>query len=171
MPLFNTIIQSWDTAIKTGEGRDFSVCTIWGITDQGYYLLEVVRKRLEYPDLKRMAITLAHKGKPNAILIEDKASGQMLLQDMQREGGFPVIAIRPHLDKIIRFAAVTPLFEAGRVYLPHPSPGNAAWLADYEAELLGFPHTTHDDQVDSTSQFLNWVRQRQWGDMLRIRNI
>lgn len=163
---FSTIVQSWDTAIKTGEGRDFSVCTVWGIVEQGYYLLDVFREQLEYPDLKRTAISLAKEWNPHAILIEDKASGQMLLQDMRREGSFPVIPIHPLQDKVTRFAGVTPLFEAGRVYLPHHT-AETAWLAEYEAELLGFPHARHDDQVDATGQFLHWARQRQSGARIR----
>lgn len=163
---YTTLVQSWDTAIKTGEGKDYSVCTIWGMDMQNYYLLAVFRKRLEYPDLKRMALSLAQEWKPHAILIEDKASGQMLVQDMQREGNFPVIPIHPQHDKVTRFAGVTPLFEAGRVHLPHHNP-DTAWLADYEAELFGFPHIPHDDQVDATSQFLHWARQRYNGPRIR----
>lgn len=170
MKYLDNLIQSWDTAIKLGAGRDYSVCTIWGVDGQSYCLLDVFRERLEYPDLKRMAIQLAESWQPNAILIEDKASGQMLLQDMRREGRFPVIPIRPVQDKVTRFAGVTPLFEAGRVFLPHHGQGHP-WLAEYEAELLGFPNTRHDDQVDSTSQFLNWMRQHEWGDTVRVRQV
>ena len=91
---------------------------------------------------------------PDAILIEDKASGQQLLQDLRRETQLPIIAINPEADKITRFAACSALIEAGRVYLPT----QAAWLTDYEAEILTFPNAAHDDQVDSTSQFLNWMK-------------
>jgi len=78
------------------------------------------------------------------------------LQDLRLATKFPLIAINPNADKITRFARVTTMFEAGKIYLPK----RAAWLADYESQLLGFPNITHDDMVDSTSQFLNWVRQR-----------
>jgi predicted phage terminase large subunit-like protein len=150
------IVQSWDTAIKSGSGNDYSVCTTWVETENAYYLLDVVALRLEYPALKSTCIALAEKWEPNTILIEDKASGQSLLQDLRLAKKFPVIAITPNADKITRFARVTTLFEGGKIYLPK----QAAWLADYEAELLGFPNITHDDMVDSTSQFLNWARQR-----------
>lgn len=148
-------IQSWDTAIKSGNGNDYSVCTTWAVADEGYYLIDVVALKLEYPALKRMCAELAEKFRPSAILIEDKASGQSLLQDM-RATKLPVIAINPNADKITRFARVTPLFEAGKIFLPH----RASWLADYEMQLFGFPNAAHDDMIDSTSQFLNWVKGR-----------
>lgn len=150
------IIQSWDTAIKSGLGNDYSVCTSWAITDDAYYLLDVFAHRMEYPALKKNCIALAEKWQPNAILIEDKASGQSLIQDLRLSSKLPVLPISPTSDKITRFARVTPLFESGKIFLPQ----NAPWLADYEAQLLGFPNITHDDMVDSTSQFLNWVRNK-----------
>jgi predicted phage terminase large subunit-like protein len=150
------IYQSWDTAIKAGSNNDFSVCTTWGEVDNGLYLLDVFARKMEYPELKRSLISLAQKWQPEALLIEDKASGQSLLQDLRKETKLPALAVQATKDKVSRFAAVTALIEAGRVWLPQ----NATWLTDYENEILGFPNYAHDDMVDSTSQFLNWVRNR-----------
>ena len=151
---FKSITQSWDTAIKSGGKNDFSVCTTWGETESNYYLVDVRRFRQEYPDLKRSVINLAEKYKPDAILIEDKASGQSLLQDLKRESKLPAIPIIPREDKVTRMSSSSPLIESGKVLLPEQED----WLADYESELFSFPFAHHDDQVDSTSQFLGWTK-------------
>lgn len=157
------ISQSWDTAIKLGGGNDYSACTTWMETKSGYYLLDVVALRLEYPALKSKCIALAKKWNPKAILIEDKGSGQSLLQDLRASTKLPLIAINPKGDKITRFARVTTLFEAGRIYLPD----QATWLEDYETQLFSFPNIPHDDMVDSTSQYLNRIRDKRNGPRVR----
>lgn len=153
-PDFITIVQSWDTAYKDKQLNDPSVCTTWGETTHGYYLLDVWRKRVKYPDLKRTAIALAGKWNPSAILIEDKASGQSLIQDLQTETAFPIITIAPNGDKLTRASIVSPTIEAGRCYLP----ANAPWLHDFTMELITFPKGETDDQVDSVTQFFNWKK-------------
>ncbi len=160
------IIQSWDTAIKTGAGNDYSVCTTWAETDAGYYLLDCWRERAEYPDLKRRVVSLAECHKADAVLMEDKASGQSLLQDLKRETKLPLIAVMPFKDKITRMASVSALFEAGKIHLPE----YAAWLPDFEAELFSFPGGAHDDQCDSVSQFLMWARGKH-AEKWRIRRL
>jgi predicted phage terminase large subunit-like protein len=150
---FNDIYLSFDTAIKSGANNDPTVCTVWGKYENNYYLLEVIRKWLEYPELKRQSIDLIRKWKPLHVLIEDKGSGQALVQDLKRETGHSIIAIGVKSDKITRFASITPLFESGRIFLK----SNEDWLFDYKNELLTFPNGIHDDQVDSTSQFLGWI--------------
>jgi len=75
---------------------------------------------------------------------------------LRRETKLAIIPINPKNDKVSRFAAITALIEAGRVFLPD----NANWLVDYETEVMGFPNAPHDDMVDSTSQFLNWIRSK-----------
>lgn len=163
----NTIYQSWDTAIKCGNNNDQSVCTTWEDRHGLYYLLDVFCIKAEYPDLKRSILSLANKWQPIAILIEDKASGQSLIQDIKQESDLRIIAINPVQDKISRFAAVTAIIEAGKVFLPQ----NAPWLADYESQITNFPHAPHDDMVDSTSQFLNWVRSRQSSSKPSMRSL
>lgn len=150
------IVQSWDTAVKTGSHNDPSVCTTWKVADNRYYLLDVLVRQMEYPTLKHTVISHAEHWKPHSILIEDKASGQSLLQDLRIHTALPALAIQPISDKISRFAAVTAMIESGRVFLPHTAP----WLPAFEAELLAFPNAPHDDQVDSTSQFLQWMRKK-----------
>jgi len=151
------IHQSWDCAFKVGDTADYSVCTTWLTTANCMYLLDVHRERLNFPDLKNMVISLYDRYTPRAVIIEDKAAGHSLIQQLQVETHLPVLSFCPREDKITRFVTSTPLFEAGRVYLPYAAP----WLAEYELEMMNFPHSKHDDQVDSTAQFLNWIRKRQ----------
>jgi predicted phage terminase large subunit-like protein len=112
--------------------------------------------RLEYPALKRFIVSHAARYNPEAVLIEDKASGQSLLQDLRQESALPVIPIGATADKLTRLVRVTPMMEAGRVALPQFAP----WLAAFEAEFFAFPTAAHDDQVDAVSHYLNWVRGR-----------
>jgi predicted phage terminase large subunit-like protein len=149
-------IHSWDTAQKPGELNDPSVLTVWrlGRGVSGYYLQDVWRKQVDYPTLKRTVQAYAERDKPAAILIEDKSSGQSLIQDLRNSTSLPIIAIEPLGDKTFRANEVSAMVEAGLVHLPELAP----WLVDYEGEFFGFPLSTHDDQVDSTTQFLKWVR-------------
>ena len=154
---FGRIIQSWDTANKAAELNDFSVCTTWGVNDENFYLLDVFRQRLNYPDLRRAALDLASRFKVDTIVIEDKASGTQLIQDLERERHFGIHGYRPppNTDKLVRLHMQTTFFENGNVFLPRSAP----WLADYVAELTGFPGTKFDDQVDSTTQALAYLRE------------
>jgi predicted phage terminase large subunit-like protein len=150
-------IQSWDTAIKAGEGNDFSVGLTWKITKDHFVLEEMQRAALEYPELKKLIIEQAEKYQPQVILIEDKASGQSLIQELKNLTRLPIIGINPKGDKTQRLLRVIGLFEAGKILLPQAAP----WLADYERELLSFPDAAHDDMVDATTQFLNWALARE----------
>ncbi len=160
---FLRVIQSWDTAYKPEQVNDPSVCTTWGETRQGWYLLDVFRERMEYPALKRAAASLYEAWRPQGVLIEDKGSGQSLIQELRQGVGvgktkvrIPVIPIDTKgINKVDRLIAVSSLFEAGMVYLPEVSP----WTLDYEIEMTIFPLAPHDDQVDSTSQFLKWAHE------------
>jgi predicted phage terminase large subunit-like protein len=149
-------VHSWDTAQKEGQLNDYSALTAWqlGRGAPGYYLREAFRERMEYPSLKRTVKNYAERDRPVAILIEDKGSGSSLIQELRRDTSLPIIAILPEQSKTFRAAEVSPTAEAGRVILPESAP----WLADYEGELFAFPLATHDDQVDSTTQFLRWVQ-------------
>lgn len=148
------IIQSWDTGIKAGAVHDASACATFVQHEGMHSLIDVTQVRLEYPELKRLIVAHAQRFNPEAILMEDKASGQSLLQDLKRETQLPLVAQMPKGDKLSRLVRVSPLIEAGRVALPKEQ----AWLADFEAQLLAFPHAAHDDMVDAFSQYLNWVR-------------
>jgi predicted phage terminase large subunit-like protein len=148
------IVQSWDTAIKAGAEHDASACLTFAEHEGISYLIEARTLRAEYPELKREVLAQAGRFSPHAVLIEDKASGQQLLQDLKRETHLPVIATRPVSDKVTRFAAVSAMIEAGRVKLP----GHAPWLHAFEAEVLAFPGGRHDDQVDALTHYLDWLR-------------
>jgi predicted phage terminase large subunit-like protein len=148
-------LQSWDTANKNGALNDFSVCTTWGVRDGYFYLLDVHRRRYDYPALKRAAVELSAKFKPTKLLIEDKSSGSSLIQELRAVGVFRIepYVPPPGSDKGFRFAALAIHFEAGRVLVPR----QAAWLDEYVLEITGFPGTKYDDQVDSTSQALEFL--------------
>jgi predicted phage terminase large subunit-like protein len=153
---FDQIVQSWDTANKPTELSDYSVCTTWGIKDQRLYLLHVLRKRMDYPSLKRAVREQWQAHGATVVLIEDKASGTQLIQELIEEGLQAVTRYKPDGDKQMRLHAQTGAIENGFVYLP----GEAHWLAEYLHELTTFPNSKYDDQVDSTSQALAWTKQR-----------
>lgn len=153
-PVFQRRIQSWDTAFKDKSQNDYSVCTTWGEAKNGYYLLGVWRDKVEFPELKRVAVALYERDVPDLVLVEDKASGQSLVQELQRNTRIPVLPVKVDANKVARANSVTPLIEAGKVLLPE----NAPWLFDYIEELSAFPNAIHDDQVDSTTQALSYMR-------------
>jgi predicted phage terminase large subunit-like protein len=153
---FTRVVQSWDTAFKKGAENDYSVCTTWGVAENGYYLLHLWRDRVEFPELKRVLASLAEQWNPDAILVEDRASGQSLIQELKLSTVLPIIAVKADSDKLSRAQAVTPLVEAGKVFLPKSTP----WLSDYIDELAAFPTGKRDDAVDSTAQALNYLRER-----------
>jgi len=93
--------------------------------------------------------------RPTNILVEDKASGTQLIQELIRAGVYGVTRYEPRMDKIMRLHSVTSMIENGFVYLP----SEAGWLAAYLHELTVFPNGKHDDQADSTSQALDWAKQ------------
>jgi len=148
-------VQSWDTANKASELSDYSVCTTWGIKSKHLFLLSVFRRRLEYPDLKRAVREQQNLLQASAVLIEDKASGTQLIQELIADGSHGVTRYQPTTDKIMRLHAQTALIENGFVYIPETAPR----LDEYLHELTVFPKGKHDDQVDSTAQFLDWFRR------------
>lgn len=148
---FDRTIVSWDTASQLGDKNDFSVGTVWGSVGFDYYLLEVVRARLDYPDLRRRVIALSRHWQADTTVIEETDLGRALLQDLRRTEPIRPILCKPRFDKEARLLAQSARFEAGQVLLPR----NAPWLAVYMDELLAFPNGRHDDQVDSTSQALH----------------
>ena len=147
---YSRIIQSWDTAAKDGAQNDWSVCTTWLVADDNYYLLDLVRDRFEYPLLRDTAIELANRFKPHEILIEEACTGIALAQELRDKGDFFVNPVKIDRDKQGRLYVQQAKFVAGRVWFPK----NAPFLPELEAELLTFPQSRHDDQVDSISQAL-----------------
>jgi len=153
---FELVFQSWDTANKPSELSDYSVCTTWGVKDKHIYLIHVLRKRLGYPELKRALREQAEAFSPETILIEDKASGTQLIQEMVNEGMHAIQKYEPSMDKTMRMNSVTSTVENGFVHLPD----KASWLGEYLHELASFPKCKYDDQADSTSQALDWFKQK-----------
>jgi predicted phage terminase large subunit-like protein len=150
---FDQVVQSWDTANKVTELSDYSVCSTWGISDKRIYLLDVLRRRMNYPDLKRAVRDQAQEHRATLVLIEDKASGTQLIQELVAEGLRVVKGCAPDHDKVMRLNAQTATIANGYVYLPDQAP----WLAAYLHELTTFPYAKYDDQADSTSQALAWI--------------
>lgn len=153
------VVMSIDTANKASELNDYSVVLVWLIRNGFYYLIDVWRRQVEFPDLRRNVRDLLIKHNPNEVLIEDKASGTQLIQEYRGkaiEGKiYPIIEIEPEGDKVMRMSLESPAIESGQCYLPESAP----WLPDYESEISRFPKATKD-QVDATSQFLMRMRSR-----------
>jgi predicted phage terminase large subunit-like protein len=158
---FERTVQSWDTANKATELSDYSVCTTWGVRDKDLFLLGVFRRRLEYPALKRAVREQQSLFRATEVLIEDKASGTQLIQELIADGCHGVTRYQPECDKIMRLHAQTGMIENGFVHIPETAP----WLAEYLHEMTVFPKGKHDDQVDSTAQFLDWFKRPMpsWG--------
>jgi predicted phage terminase large subunit-like protein len=143
-------LQSWDTASKGGPDNDWSVCSTWIVTrNKRWYLLDVWRRRVDYPALKAAVQTLAQQWNARRVLVEDAAAGTALVQELVAKIS-GIIAIKPSRDKASRMAIASAKFQAGQVWLPD----RALWLPDLEAELFAFPGSRHDDQCDSISQAL-----------------
>jgi len=133
---FDRVVQSWDTANKATELSDFSVCTTWGIKGEKFFLLHVFRRRLEFPELKRAVREQQGLFGTSVILIEDKASGTQLIQDLIADGCRGVTRYQPTGDKTMRVYAQTAVMESGFLHIPETAP----WLAEYLHELTVFPN-------------------------------
>lgn len=144
-------IISVDAAFKDGENNDFVAIQKWGKVDKKMYLIEAIKKHLNFVDTLS-AIRTMKQVDPDIlfILIEDKANGSALINVLsgEIEG---VIPVKPEGGKVSRVNAVSPAIERGDVYLPR----FASFVDDYIKEFSAFPNGAHDDQVDSTSQALN----------------
>lgn len=164
---FDYFIHSWDSAIKTSEKADYSVGLCFGILGKKYYLLSMDRAKYSYPDLKGQVEKLAKKFTARYILIEDKASGQQLIQDLRFNNYNNIVAIKPRLDKITRFAAVVILFQNGTILLPARSNFKNIIIN----EITNFPNSKNDDIIDSFSQFLNYMKEFSSRREINIRNL
>ncbi len=148
------ITQSWDTAFKAKTLNDFNVRTTWHQYPHGHYLVDFWMEKVEYPALKAEAKTSAAEHKPHAILVEDKASGTVLIQELKKDTTLPIVGIMPESDKIARAMACTPTLAAGNVFLPTNKPFTAM-IVNHSA---AFPGVKNDDIEDSITQYLNWIR-------------
>ena len=166
-PTCDFIIQTYDTAFSTRTTADFSVIQTWGIfcmynQDRGgeedfvshLILLGNVKGRYEYPELRKLAQKLYNENRPDVVMIEKKASGQSLIQDMRR-AGLPVMEYTPDRDKVSRVHAASPMIESGRVWIPTQK----KWADDLMEELIRFPNAAHDDQVDAMTMAIHYLRE------------
>jgi predicted phage terminase large subunit-like protein len=125
-PEFSHVIQSWDAANKPGELNDYSVCTTWGVENRRkHYLLDVFRGRLDFPGLKKAAAAQQRKHDPTTVLVEDRASGTQLIQELKAEGMY---FAKPYLppsgsDKVMWLHAQTAPFESGMFFSQGVLPG------------------------------------------------
>jgi predicted phage terminase large subunit-like protein len=156
LPKGTLLIQSWDTAYKEKQENDYTVCTTWLLAESGFYLVDLFRKRLIFPDLKRELINQFNKHKPHVVIVEDP-SGVSLIQVVNRETRIPIKPIPvAGKSKEVRAHLISPLLESGKVYLP----SDAQYLADVVNECAEFPYGKHDDIVDSITQALGYLRVR-----------
>lgn len=156
---FDMVVISADTAIKDTEIADYTVFGVWGIRGDGYYLLDVMRDKLQYPKLVETAEGLHRVWHPEFFLIEDKGSGSSLLQDLRDKGNVNVWPIDPGTEsKVLRMQAETITVKSGMVILPD----EASWKEDFLIECRSFPQGKRD-QVDMLSQTLKWLRQTSTG--------
>jgi predicted phage terminase large subunit-like protein len=159
------IIQSWDTAFTKKQTSDFSACTTWGVfklanpetgvTQNNIILLDAVKERMEFPELKRKAYEMYHMYNPDAFIVEAKAAGAPLIYEL-RAMGIPVSEFTPSRgnDKVARVNAVSDLFSSGVVWAPQ-----TRWAEEVVEEFASFPNAEHDDLVDSSTQALLRFRQ------------
>lgn len=141
------VVQAVDTATKEGVSTDFSVIATWATDGISYYLLDIVRRRVDYPTLKALVERLYWQHKPRQVYVEDTTHGRPLVQEMRYTSPIPLVAKTVKGSKEARASVVTALFESGKVVLPKEAP----WLDEWIAEHLSFPMGAHDDQVDTTS--------------------
>lgn len=156
-PQCDFIIQSWDTAHETKTSADYTACTTWGIwynEEEGdrpsIILLDAFKDRMEFPELKEVALKQYRDWKPDSFLVEKKAAGAPLIQELRRMG-IPVDEFTPTRgnDKIARLNAVSDLFASGAVWAP-----DRRWAKDVIEEVVAFPVGEHDDYVDTMTQAL-----------------
>jgi predicted phage terminase large subunit-like protein len=152
--------------MSSKELSSYSACVVLQVKGESAYVLDVVRDRLEYPDLKRKVIEV-HRNWRSAcsryeLVIENKGSGMSLIQELKQENIYPV-AVDPDGEKVMRMNAQTARIEAGSVLLPK----RASWLDEFRREILAFPAGRYNDQVDAFSQALNRAFNRR-GRRLRL---
>ena len=161
MPPLEHVIQSYDTAFLKKESADYSAITTWGVfrPDQdsppNLILLDAVKDRLEFPELRKKAMEQYRYWNPETVIIESKASGLPLTYEL-RKMGIPVINFTPSRgnDKHARVNACAPIFESGQIWAP-----DMKFAEEVVEECASFPYGDHDDLVDSTTQAVMRFRQ------------
>lgn len=148
------VVQSWDTGFKTNISNSRSACVTVAITRRGAYVIDLFAKHLEYPDLKREVVERARRFNCYTVCIEDKASGQSLLQDLKRETGLALIPTKATASRLDRWLPVTPLIESGRLLLPNSHDN----LSEYIEEMSSArADSGRDDYANATAHLLKYV--------------
>ena len=162
------IIMSLDAAAEKHNRADFTALTTWGVffneNEDAYHiiLLNSIKKRLEFPELKELAMEEYADWEPDSFIVEKKSSGVALYQEMRRMG-LPVQEYTPHRgsgDKLARLNSVADIVASGLVWIP-----TTRWAEEVVEEIAGFPFMSHDDLVDSTVMALMRFRQ---GGFIRL---
>jgi predicted phage terminase large subunit-like protein len=149
----DNIIMSWDIALSEAETGDYFAGVVLLRRKEVFFVLEVIRGRLRFVELKRKILEVKNRYRVGTLLIEDSPISKGLIQSLE-ESSINVTPYRPETDKVSRVVAQSDLFAGGSVRLPRKAP----WLEDFTAELLAFPGR-HDDQVDALTQGLAWGRE------------
>ncbi len=155
------LIMSWDIALSEEEKGDYFACVVLSRRNEVFFVLEVVRGRLRFDDLRRKILEVKKRYGAGTLLIEDAPISKGLIQSLE-EGSINVTKYAPVTDKRSRLIAQSDLFAGGSVRLPKSAP----WLENFTAELLAFPGR-HDDQVDALTQGLAWGREM-WSHRARF---
>lgn len=165
-PVVDYTVQSWDTAMTTKERSDYSVCQTWGVwtTEDGVdnaILLNRVKGKYEFPELKKTALQQYKDWTPDTLIVETKASGQPLVDELRRSGIY-VQDFSPGKgqDKIARVNAISDMFSSGQVWFPE-----TWWASEVVEELIAFPNSEHDDDVDACTLALMRIRK---GGLLKL---
>lgn len=148
---------SVDATFKDSDTSDFVAIQVWGKLNGDYYLIDLINKRMDFPDTLRAIRYMVDKY-PNrhSILIEDKANGSAIIAMLKHEIG-GIVAITPKESKVGRANAITGIVEGGNVYLPEYAEFTQAFIE----EFASFPNGVHDDMVDACTQFINHFKFRQ----------
>jgi len=160
---------SVDCAIGSKENNDYSVIAYIASKDGISYVLDIVRCKLEYSLLRDELINAIKIRSPNFVIIENRAHGSAMIQEISKIGLNNIITINPKINKVARFHALAVAIEAGHLLFPK----KATFLDELIAEIVQFPNATHDDQVDALSQYLNWTRDDMFrsGEKMRVRMV
>ncbi|MGL4388664.1 MAG: phage terminase large subunit [Brevinema sp.] len=154
LPSGDMIVQSWDTASSDNDFSDYSVGITALYKDNKFYIIDIFRDKLLFPELKRKIKELHDQYKPKKLIIENKASGIALIQQIRNEYNIYPIPYDPKLSKKDRIMVNSGIIESGRVLLPR----GASFIDELQKEVVTFPHGKHDDQLDALSQILDNIQ-------------
>jgi len=153
---FESIYFSLDTAVSQNENSDYTVIMKIGVLQNSFYILDIIRERLNYIQLKNKMLNTLSNDINTKIIIEDKNIGSSLIQDLKSLTKNPIISVNPHKDKLTRLISVISILESKKVLILK----DAKWKKDFLLEATSFPNGLHDDQVDTLTQFLNYIKDK-----------